>query len=285
MSPALAIAALLAAADAGVAECPGCESFKSPRAAFERVVAENPLVLAVGEYHEVEGGPKAPSAIKRFTNELLPALKGRAGALVAETWMLNGKCGEVEKQAAKEVQKVTQRPKETEDEVTTMLGRSYALGMKNHILIIGCDDYRGMLDEDGELDPAKSLLLVRRKVEEKALDVREKEEAGVDGAGKLLVLYGGALHNDLEPLEAYKDYSFGPSLSREVGGRYVELDLLVPEFVRDDEDLVKLPWFAPAMARAAKGETVLVSPKPGVRFLVFPQTPRSRKGGAPPQKL
>lgn len=261
------IAALAAAPDAGV-PCPGCTAYKTPREAFEQVLAEKPLVLAVGEYHEVKGGPKVPSAIRRFTRDLLPLLAGKAGALIAETWMLSGKCGEVEKQASKEVEKVTQRPKETEDEVTTLLDRSYKLGLKNHILLLSCDDYRSMLGDDGELDAAKSLLLVKRKVEEKALEVREKEEAAVEG--KMLVLYGGALHNDLEPLEAFKDYTFGPALSREAGGRYLELDLLVPEYVRDDEDLAKLPWFAPAMARAAKGQAVLVSPAPNVRFLVFP---------------
>lgn len=260
----------LAAAPAadGKVPCPGCATFKTPRGAFEKVLAEAPLVLAVGEYHEVKGGPKVPSAIKRFTNDFLPLLQGKAGALIAETWMLSGKCGEVEKQANQEVEKVTQRPKETEDEVTTLLDRSYKLGLKNHILLLSCDDYRSMLGEDGELDAAKSLLLVKRKVEEKALEVREKEEAGVEG--KMLVLYGGALHNDLEPLEALKDYTFGPALLREAQGRYLELDLLVPEYVRDDEDLAKLPWFAPAMARAAKGQTVLVSPAPNVRFLLFP---------------
>jgi hypothetical protein len=248
--------------------CPGCALFKTPREAFEQVLAAAPLVLAVGEYHEVKGGPKVPSAIKRFTNDLLPLLKDKAGALIAETWMLNGKCGEVEQQASQEVQKVTQRPKETEDEVTTLLDRSYKLGFKNHILILSCDDYRSMLDEAGELDAAKSLLLVKRKVAEKALAVREKEEAGLED--KMLVLYGGALHNDLEPLEAFKDYTFGPALLDAFKGRYLELDLLVPEYVRDDEDLVKLPWFKPAMARAARGQTVLVSPGPKVRLLIFP---------------
>lgn len=99
---------------------------------------------------------------------------------------------------------------------------------------------------------------MRRKVEEKALEVREKEEAGLEG--KLLVLYGGALHNDLEPLEAFKAFTFGPSLQREWQGRYLEFALLVPEFVRDDDDLKKLPWFALALALAAKGQTVLVAP-------------------------
>jgi hypothetical protein len=262
-------------ADAG-SDCPGCESFKSPRAAFERVVSAGPLILAVGEYHEVEGAPKVKSAIARFTADLLPLLKDKAGAMIAETWMLNGKCGETEKQAAKEVQKTTKRPKETEDEVTVMLNRSYALGLKNHILILTCDDYRSMLDEKGELDAEKSLKLVRDKVEEKALEVREKEEAAVEGKGKMLVLYGGALHNDLEPSERWAPFSFGPRLDREVEHRYVELDLLVPEYVKDDDDLVKEAWFKPALARAARGETVLVSPRPGVRMLVFPAGAKKR---------
>jgi hypothetical protein len=270
--------ALLAAAaptpDAG-ADCPGCESFKSPRAAFEKVLETNPLALAIGEYHEVQGAPKVKSAIGRFTSDLLPLLKGKAGAMIAETWMLNGKCGETEKQAAKEVQKTTKRPKETEDEVTTMLGRSYALGLKNHILILTCDDYRSMLDEKGELDGEKSLLLVKRKVEEKALEVQEKEEAAIEGKG-MLVLYGGALHNDLEPTERWAPYSFGPALDRELEHRYVELDLLVPEYVTDDEDLLKEPWFKAAMARAKRGETVLVSPKPGIRYLLFPTSKKPR---------
>jgi hypothetical protein len=272
------VLALLAAApalDAGV-DCPGCESFKTPRAAFERVLAEAPLVLAIGEYHEVQGAPKVKSAIGRFTSELLPALKGQASSVIAETWILNGKCGQAEKQAAKEVEKVTQRPKETEDEVTVMLGSSYALGMKNHILILSCDDYRSMLDEKGELDAEKSLKLVRDKVEEKVFDVRDKEEAAVEGAGKMLVLYGGALHNDLEPTERWAPYSFGPALDRAFDHRYLELDLLVPEYVRDDEDLVKEPWFRAALKRAARGETVLVSPKPGVRYLVFPGGKKKR---------
>ena len=271
----LLLLAAAPAADAG-SDCPGCERFKSPRAAFEHVVAEAPWVLAIGEYHEVEGAPKVKSAIARFTSDLLPMLKDKAASLIAETWMLNGKCGETEKQAAKEVQKTTQRPKETEDEVTVMLGKAYALGLKNHILILTCDDYRSMLDEKGELDAEKSLKLVRDKVEEKALEVREKEEAALEGKGKMLVLYGGALHNDLVPSERWAPYSFGPRLDREVDHRYIELDLLVPEYVKDDDDLVKEPWFKPALARAARGETVLVSPRPGVRLLVFPSGTKKR---------
>ena len=70
-----------------------------------KVLELQPSILAVGEVHQVEGGPKVKSAVKRFATELLPALKGRAGALVLETWMTTGKCGELEKKATAAVAK------------------------------------------------------------------------------------------------------------------------------------------------------------------------------------
>ena len=126
-----------------------------------------------------------------------------------------------------------------------------------------------MLEKDGSLDAQKSLLLVREKVEARANEVRAKGEGGFPG--RTLVLYGGALHNDLQPLPELKDYSFGPSLAAAVDGGYLELDLLVPEYVDGDEDLVKEPWFAPALKRAGTGVTVLVEPHPDVVMIVFPR--------------
>ena len=267
----LFIALLLAAApDAGIATCAPCTVVPSPLAGFQRVLERKPAILAVGEYHEVDGAPKVPSAIRRFTRELLPALKGRLTSVVVETWMLNGKCGAAEKQATAAVEKTTQRPKTTEDEVTTLLDRTYELGAKNHILMIDCDDYRSMVDDAGSLDAEASLLLVKRKVEAKALEVIERKEGGT--AEKVLLLYGGAVHNDLQPLPEWSAYAFGPALVQETGGNVVELDLLVPEYVEADEDLVKEPWFAGAMALAKAGNTVLINPHPEVYLLLFART-------------
>lgn len=267
-----AVLLLLATApDAGTQRCgtAPCQSFKTSRAAFEQVLKSNPVILAIGEYHELSGSPKVKSAIKRFTEDMLPALKGKATSLVVETWMTNGRCGEAEKQATAQVKKVTQRPDTTEDEVTTLLDRSFDNGLANHILVLSCDEYRSMLDTDGSLDSEKSLKLVRRKVEEKALEIRDKKEGGVPG--KTLVLYGGAMHNDLAPTDEWKDYSFGPLLASSLDGGYLELDLLVPEYVEKDEDLLKEDWFAPAMKLAGAGTTVLVTPHPDVFLVVFPR--------------
>jgi hypothetical protein len=150
------------------------------------------------------------------------------------------------------------------------MGRAFDLGLVNHTLLIDCDDYKSMLDAEGELDPEQSLLLMRRKVEEKALDVREKAEGGLPG--KMLVLYGGALHNDLTPNPDDEAFAFGKALQRETQGGYVELDLLVPEYVEDDGELRGFPWFKGALALAKQGKTVLVERSPGVNVLLFPYT-------------
>jgi hypothetical protein len=263
---------LLAAPDAG---CDSCQVFPNAKEAFHAAMMPEPLVLAVGEYHELESGPKVPSAIKRFTKDLLPLLKDRVTSLVVETWMVNGQCGAVEKQATKAVAKATERPDETEDEVTHLLDVSYGMGVKNHILILDCDDYRAMLTDAGTLDAEASLLMVKRKVEEKALEAREKDEGGVPG--KVLLLYGGALHNDVAPTEDWAAYSFGPALMAETKGGYLELDLLVPEYVEHDEDLVKERWFKGALSLAKQGHTVLISPRANVRLLLFPYTKKPRR--------
>ena len=264
----LLVALMLAATpDAGLPACAPCSVVATPLEGFQRVLQRKPAILAVGEYHEVNGAPKVPSAIRRFTRDLLPALQGRVTSLVVETWMLSGKCGAAETKATAAVAKTTQRPESTEDEVTTLLDRTFKMGVKNHILVIDCDDYRSMTDDAGELDPEASLLLVKRKVEAKALDVLEREEGGTPE--HLLLLYGGALHNDLQPLPQWREYSFGPSLSRKTNGHTIELDLLVPEYVDTEEDLLTEPWFAGALALSRAGKTVLINPRPDVYLLLF----------------
>ncbi|MBL8934044.1 MAG: hypothetical protein JNM69_05815, partial [Archangium sp.] len=66
----------------------GITAFGSPKDAFAHVLASRPQILGVGEYHELKGAPKVPSAIKHFMNEALPVLDGGATSLIVETWML-----------------------------------------------------------------------------------------------------------------------------------------------------------------------------------------------------
>jgi hypothetical protein len=85
----------------------------------------------------------------------------------------------------------------------------------------------------------------------------------------MVVLYGGALHNDLHPEPGREQWSFGPELSKESGGRYVAVDLIVPEFMRDTEAWRKLPWYASFDPSAHPGKVTLYEIDPQSFVIVF----------------
>jgi hypothetical protein len=279
----LLLAAVLALSPAALAKdrprsvpCAGatCTSFASAAEAFARVVAKQPRILGIGEYHQLEGST-APSALHRFTQELLPRLRGRAAELVVETWITDGKCGEVEKQVVGDVKVETRRPAATENEVLTLGIRAKKLGIPPTAVNLTCAQYATVLAKDGSLDDEQLLLLVAKLLGEKALRISAEHHAL--GDDRTVVIYGGALHNDLAPDPALAGYSYAPGLVKALGARYLELDLYVPEYVAADEEVTAEPWF-PATSRKARGaRTLLVERGPASFAIVFPETaPKQR---------
>ena len=96
----------------------------------------------------------------------------------------------------------------------------------------------------------------------------------------MILTYGGALHNDLNPRPGQEAWSFGPQLAAVTQNRYVELDLIVPEFVKDSEAWRNLPWFSAFDREHPTSETLLYRPGPASFVLIFPKT----EATAPPQQ-
>ncbi|MGC4123092.1 MAG: hypothetical protein QM765_52695 [Myxococcales bacterium] len=252
-----------------------CRHFDTPAKAFAYAISSKPLVLGLGEYHEIEGGPKVKSALKRFTESMLPLLKGKASDLIAETWITNGNCGKAEVEAKQQIEKETERPATTEDEVVTMLKKGSSLGIAPHILAVECEDYEDLLDDKGEIDNVRLLEMVTRLLREKA----EKLARDQGPEGQAVVIYGGALHNDLSPSEELASFSFGPELKRSTGGRYVQLGLYVPEFIERDEETKQAAWHPLFLKHVSTTKTLLISLAPDAHLLIFP---RSTKAAAKP---
>jgi hypothetical protein len=93
-----------------------------------------------------------------------------------------------------------------------------------------------------------------------------------DATNELILTYGGALHNDLSPQPGQESWSFGPQLAAATHGRYVELDLIVPEFVKDTEAWRKMPWFRAFDRDELSNETLLYRSAPSSFALIFPKT-------------
>ena|SRR5258706_1438907 len=264
MRIAILCALLGAAAPAGAR--PTVATFDSPAEALASIVATRPRVIAFGEYHEVKGAPKVPSAIARFTAELLPRVAAIASEIVVETWVTEGHCGKQEEKVVAQVEETTKRPETTEDEVVTLLKRAKAVGLQPNILQVSCKEYRALLDENGELDVVKLLreitILLQRKT------IERMRAAPADHA---VLIYGGALHNDVYPRKELRQFTFARELGRAAGGRYLEVDLYVPEYIELDKQITSEPWYK-SLAAQPRDKTTLVKRGPTSYIVVFPRT-------------
>ena len=208
------------------------------------------------------GGPRAASSLKRFYKDVLPAIAGGSSDLIFETWKPTGSCGKVEKQAVKHVRKTIKRPQVTESELVRAIKLADKFGVRPHILSLSCKNYI-WLRPKGKLSYARFLTLTGKQLLTKLRQVkrgrdemrrkaagrrnaRDRKIAAVLARKQMVLVYGGALHNDRKPLPVMAPYAYGNKLGvKDKTERYVEIDLLVPEYILGDQDLLKgQPWFA-----------------------------------------
>jgi hypothetical protein len=256
----------------------GCLAFLTPREAFEHALSSNPRVIALGEAHAQKDAPKVKTTTRRFAEELLPGLSGRASDLVIELLTTNGSCGQaVEKDVAERQKPVTEPQAQTNQNQYVTLGAvAKQHGIAPHALVPECEELRAV-SAAGEGDIERLLVLIADAT------VRQTEKLVASGdAKRSIVLYGGALHNDLVPRPGREAWSFGPRLKERVGGRYVEIDLVVPEFVKPTPAWQAFPWYAPFQALVPGPETILYQLSPESYVLVFPYSmPKSPERVAP----
>jgi hypothetical protein len=252
-------------------------TFDSPRAALEHVLAETrPRVLGVGESHKLTGSAPVVSALHRFTNDMVGALEGRATDLVVETWVLEPRCKEPARRAQREVATAIQRPAETENELVALLERARSARMAPHVLPMSCADHESLYSSGGaDIDYWKLLVLVGRRLGDQV----GRALAQHRGSEPLVVVYGGAQHNDLYPYDSLAEVSYAAAVDRLSEGRYAELDLYVPELIRGDELLRGEGWFPLFESMGSSDRELLIERAPRSYILIL----RSGLAAKPPK--
>jgi hypothetical protein len=249
-----------AAPDADVPESePGLETYPTLSEAARAVLARSRSaeVIGFGEIHQSRADVKVMSSLRRFTAYVLPQLRDLGVSdLVIETWAPAGQCGAQEREVADDVAETTERPASTENEVISMIRTARAYDLRVHILAMGCEDYEGLFVE-GEVDYDRLLRVLTRLLREKVDWVRAAQVKAGIVPPRPIAVYGGSLHNELYPVEETAGYSYAPALSQALGGRYVEIDLLVPEFIEGDRLLGREAWY-PAFLRNRSPDRALV---------------------------
>lgn len=246
-----------------------CLAFPTPKAAFEFVLfATKPRVLAVGEAHAPKGSEGVDSSSKRFREQILPLLEKKASDVVIELLLPAANCGDATKKVeAKVIAPVTSAQRPTNKSEFVELGeRAKALAIQPWALTPSCDQFKSVASagEDGVL---KMLPLIAQLTRERIELLLSKR-----GPDALVVAYGGALHNDLHPQEDRQTWSFGPQLAEKTAGRYVELDFIVPEYIRDSDTWRRLPWYSHFDPKRAAGKTTLFRLAAGSYVFIFPSS-------------
>jgi hypothetical protein len=144
--------------------------------------------------------------------------------------------------------------------------RAKSLGIMPHALVPSCEQYQKIAGAGAD-DIAEMLAMIKTVTARDVTELLAKR-----GPERLVVAYGGAMHNDLAPRSGREDFSFGPELAAATSQRYVELDLVVPEQIKDNETWKALPWYAQYSVEKADDGAFLLSWAPHAYALVFPKS-------------
>jgi hypothetical protein len=217
--------------------------------AITMILAENPTpqVYAIGEYHQTRAAIAKTSPLARFTHEIIKLLEPHAHHLLVETW-LDAACAA--------------QPSRTDFEVAHMMATGIKDGLVAHTLPFTCIEYDAVFDATGHLD---FLLLLELVTDKLAESTRAMLAADPDHA---VIVYGGALHNDLYPRWPLEELSYARPLAQE-GVRVLEIDLVVPEVVAHMPMVREEPWF-PLLGRASPDRVIVWDRGAGSYVVILP---------------
>jgi hypothetical protein len=248
-----------------------CRQFDSARDALLVAIAGDARVVAFGEAHAPRGAT-VPSAAARFTESLLPLFAGRASDLLVELMMPPQGCAAAAAEVRhKQAPATTPQAPTNQSEYLAMGDRARSLGIVPDMLRPSCADLEQVRSASGGAIEASLELIARLSTTqaERLLDRDARSDADRD---KAVLVYGGMLHDDLDPPPERAKWSYAPALEAKTGGKLVAVDLVVPEFIVDDATWRAFPWFARYDRARLGAKTTLFRVADRSFVLVFAET-------------
>ena len=233
-------------------------------AAISMILAENPVprVYAIGEYHQSRNAVARTSPLARFTREIIELLVPHAHHLVVEAW-LDPAC-DASAQLQHDVAAATGRPASTSMEMLRLVHAAGGSGLESHALPMTCIEHDAVIDAHGQVNFLLLLELVTDKLAETTRRLLLADPAHA------VIVYGGALHNDLYPRWPLDRLSYAQPLAHELGGGGVlEIDLVVPEVVATMAMVRQEPWF-PLLGRASPSRVIVWDRGPSSYVVILP---------------
>jgi hypothetical protein len=249
-------------------------------AALVATIPADARVIGFGELHARRDRPAATSTLAAFTRAL-PAFADRLSDLVIETWLVDPGCGAPAVEATARIETAVERPAATRSEIAKLADAARASRVQPHAMTLHCADYAAVAPAGGEVDAAAMLSLTTRELRRivtSAVAHRDEEP----GHRPWIAVYGGALHNNRFPEAGIAEWSYAADADRATGGRFVEIDLVVPELAAASPAARREPWFPLAGAPRDPEHPVLVWTRGERSFVVIlPPSASAAPGPAP----
>ncbi len=264
-----------AGAECGALEC---RRFGDAASALEHVLAAGPLALGIGEAHAQAGSGGIQTTAARFSEQLLPLLAGRASHIIVELLRPNPACTAAARPLEQAQKPVIQgQSKNNQNEYVQIGVRARALGVEPFLLTPSCEEFQaiGAAGEDAIPVTLATIAQITTRMVKGALLQNRKA-----GRERIVLAYGGALHNDLGGTAELPEASFryGDELNRFTGGRYIALDLIVRELIKDNAAWRALPWYAAFDPHLHPDSYIVLRTSPQSYVLFFPGAAPSTAG-------
>src|SRR5690606_4331372 len=225
-------------------------------------------LIALGEAH-APADYTGRSTVVRFQEDLLPTIARGTSHLLVELLQPPASGCEPQKEAAKkESHAVTEGQSQNNQNEYLALGtRAHELGVKPDILRATCKDLERIASPDGGV---VAMMESIARLSEKALT----DDLASTRPGRPLVLaYGGALHNDVTPREGRQMWSYGPHLLQVSGGSYLEIDLIIPELIKETDSWKSFGWYTAYQSLGHREGVILMKWGPHSYSLFFAPQP------------
>ena len=261
-------APLISSAAAGAP--PPYRRYPDLASAIRDVIPADARVIGFGELHQQQtatgAAPAMRSTLRAFSDDVVPVIAPRVSDLVMETWMVDPHCGAGAQVATDRVEQAMQRPASTKNELANQIRDAKLAGITVHSMHLSCTDYDTIAPPSG-IDAEKLLDLVTRELRRIVLSAITHRDAE-PGHRPWIAVYGGALHNARFPYSSTASWSYMPDVDAAAHGKYVEIDLMVPEIASADPLSKTEPWFPLVALASAHPGDVLVWQR-GDRSFVF----------------
>jgi hypothetical protein len=277
--PSMSVSAPVAIVDAGAGTAcgaMGCLQFDTVEDAFKAALASKPLVVAIGEAHAQKTKEGVASSAKRFTETILPAIKANASDLLLEIMMPaklpdGGACVATATAVKKKQEVITNQQASTaQNEYVVMGDTAKKLGVIPDLLRPTCEDLAAIQKASDAEWLALQLGTIARLTKTKVGVLLDRNARTPADADKFIITYGGSLHNDVQPPPERADFCFGPDLIKRTGGRYVEIDLYVPDYIEDTDNWKKQEWYASYDKAKLGAKTTMFRPRENSFVILFP---------------